>query len=507
MRENGLINSVVTDTAITLYWEKTENTSEGYEYHIMLNDTLVGKTQKTHFTIENLAEDTDYACSVNIFQRESCCQQLDICHIKTEKAKKRLDITKAPYFAVGDGKTLNTAAIQKALDDCTHDAVVYFPAGIYLTGALCLHSDMELYLEKEAVLQGTAQPEDYLPYIHSRFEGIEMDCYSSLLNMGVLDHKQGPNCENILIHGQGKIASGGRELAEAVISLETEKLKDFLVKLGDKIKEYEKPETIPGRMRPRLINISNCKNVRISGLTLADGASWNVHMIYSENILTDHCVFHSENIWNGDGWDLDSSKNCTIFACTFYTGDDSIAIKSGKNPEGNEINRPSEHIRIFDCTCAFGHGITIGSEMSGGINDVKIWDCDLQNGQFGLEIKGTKKRGGYVKNVHVRDCILPRILFHSVSYNDDGIGASEPPIFENCSFTDIILLGQYMDDEKKLQCCTSIDLCGFDIPGYEIKDILFRRIRLKENKENEQSIAMKYCRDIRFDEFSYGLGI
>lgn len=167
MRESGLINSAVTDTAISLYWEKK------------------------HFTIENLTEDTDYTCSVSIFRGKSCCRQLDTCHIRTGKAKKCLDITKEPYLAVGDGKTLNTAAIQKALNDCTHDTVVYFPAEIYLTGALRLHSDMELYLEKDAVLQGTARPEDYLPYIHSRFEGIEMDCYSSLLNMGVLNHKQG----------------------------------------------------------------------------------------------------------------------------------------------------------------------------------------------------------------------------------------------------------------------------------------------------------------------------
>lgn len=101
----------------------------------------------------------------------------------------------------------------------------------------------------------------------------------------------------------------------------------------------------------------------ISGITVKSGAGWNVHMIYSRDIVTNSCAFYSRNIWNGDGWDPDSSRDCTIFGCTFDTGDDAVAVKSGKTPEGNEINRPCEHIKIFDCRCAFGHGFVLGSEM------------------------------------------------------------------------------------------------------------------------------------------------
>ena len=92
------------------------------------------------------------------------------------------------------------------------------------------------------------------------------------------------------------------------------------------------------------------------------------------------------------------------------TGDDAVAIKSGKNPEGNEINRPCAHIRVFDCRSDCGHGICIGSEMSGGVEDVQIWDCDLANSLSGIEIKATPKRGGYVRGVTVRDCITPRVM-------------------------------------------------------------------------------------------------
>ena len=284
--------------------------------------------------------------------------------------------------------------------------MVYVPAGTFLTGALTLHDHMELYLEEGAVLQGSSNPEDYLPRIPSRFEGTERECYQSLLNLGVMDHRAGCTSEDVLIRGKGTISGGGRLLAERMMAAERERLKEYIHSLGDKVLECENANTIPGRARGRPIQICNAKNVRITGLTLQNGPGWNVHMIYSEQIVTDHCIFRSEDIWNGDGWDPDSSSGCTIFACTFYTGDDSVAIKSGKNPKGNEIGRPCSHIRIFDCICAYGHGITMGSEMSGGIEDVVIWDCDLGNSLYGLEIKGTKKRGAlclrYLKNASLR---------------------------------------------------------------------------------------------------------
>ena len=175
------------------------------------------------------------------------------CRVRTGKKKERLDVTKPPYNAVGNGAVMDTRALQQAIDDCGEGQAVYLPAGVYLTGALRLHSDMELYLEENAVLQGTDRVEDYLPRIWSRFEGTELECYSSLLNLGELDHDGGYRCQNVVIRGKGTIASGGRILAERVIASERERLKDYLASLGEKIKECEKPETIPGRVRPRLI--------------------------------------------------------------------------------------------------------------------------------------------------------------------------------------------------------------------------------------------------------------
>ena len=496
----NFIRHFVTEQSITLFWDKPEGIPKEAVYRVLIDGKTAKETRKTHCTIESLKANQDYSVLVEVECEGIIASRKECGIIHTTLIKKRKDVTKMPYNAVGDGVTMNTEKLQQAINDCGSDEVLYIPAGIFLTGALKLHSDMEIYLEEGAVIQGTDRVEDYLPRILSRFEGTELSCYSSVLNMGDLDHSSGYNCKNIFIHGKGTIASGGSVLAWRVIEAERERLTDYLLELGDKIKECENEHTIPGRVRPRLINMSNCQNIILSGLTFKNGASWNVHMIYSDNIVTHNCTFYSEGVHNGDGWDPDSSTNCTIFGCEFFTGDDSVAIKSGKNPEGNIINRPSAHIRVFDCVSRYGHGITIGSEMSGGIDDVKIWDCDLQHSWFGLEIKGTKKRGGYVRNVEVKDCVLPRVLFHSVGYNDDGIGAGVAPVFEKCLFERVVVRGAYLAKNREWCECAAIELCGFDEPGHEIKDITFRDIMLGAKEiQKEQTLSLRLCKGISFE--------
>ena len=487
------INYFATAHSVTFYWDKPDLADKNTVYEFFQDGEKIGQTAKTHFTLKGLTPDKELQIDV-----KSDVLSASVT-VKTDKQKRLVDVSKAPYFALGDGNTLNTAVLQKAIDDCTVEDVLYFPSGTYMTGALRLHSDMEIFFEDGAVLQGTDNPKDYLPKIWSRFEGTELYCYSSVLNIGNLDRSGGYNCSNIIIHGHGVIASGGEVLGKKVIALEREELKDYLLKLGDKIKECENSDTIPGRVRPRLINMSNAQNVVLSGLTFKNGACWNLHMIYSDSIVTHDCTFISEGVHNGDGWDPDSSTNCTIFGCTFYTGDDSVAIKSGKNPEGNIINKPSRHIRVFDCVSKYGHGICMGSEMSGGIEDVKIWDCDLSNSMYGIEIKGTKKRGGYVRDIHVKDSVLPRIMFHSVGYNDDGISAGIAPFFENCTFDNVTLRGVYQDMKKNVVKCDAIELCGFDEPGHELRGIVFSNVTLGDLEHpTAQTISLRLCENITF---------
>ncbi len=477
------------DTEITLWWDQPEDAPAGAQYTILLNGEPCGAVGRTHFTLESLSPETAYRVCVRM--EDALIGEAEIL---TQKSPRVLNVE--AFGAVGDGKTKNTAALQSAIDRCGPEEEVYLPAGIFLTGALTLHSSMKLHLAEGAVLQGTENPEDYLPKIPSRFEGVEQECYQSLLNLGKMDHAAGPSCRDVWIYGKGTISGGGQQLALNIIETERELLKDYLASLGDKIKECENDHTIPGRARGRLINLSNCENVRISGLTLQNGPSWNVHMLYSRGIVTDHCIFRSKDVWNGDGWDPDSSEDCTLFACEFHTGDDSVAIKSGKNPEGNVINRPTRNIRVFDCRSEYGLGVAIGSEMSGGVENVKIWDCDLEHSLYGIQIKGTKKRGGYVKNVSVQDCVLSRFLCCAVLYNDDGEGSPVPPVFSDISCSRVHLTGWARNYwEPELHAMPGIDLSGFDVPGYEAHDISFHHCTMGK----EASISLRHCRNIHLD--------
>ncbi|MBE5841167.1 MAG: glycoside hydrolase family 28 protein [Butyrivibrio sp.] len=504
-----LIDYRATDTEAEIFWDLPLDADPDCEYLVVNNsaDETI-KTKKTHASLSGLIPESQIDISVYIVYSDKRADHkndpvlLGQFSLQTAKTKKKIDITAAPYNAVGDGKSINTEAIQAALDACDKDSFIYIPAGTFLTGALNVHSDTEIYLEEEALLQGTENPEDYLPKIWSRFEGHEMECYRSLLNLGELDHDADYNCKNVVIRGKGSIMGGGAALAKAIARTEGERLRDYIASLGDKIKEYEKPETIASRFRGRLINMSNCQNIWIHGLTLGYGPAWNLHFIYSDQIVTDHCTIKSEGIWNGDGWDPDSSTNSTIYACDFYTEDDSVAIKSGKNPEGNVINRPTKHIRVFDCITNFGHGLCIGSEMSGGVEDVRLWDCQMGPTWSGIEIKATKKRGSYVKNILVRDITASHIQMHSVGYNDDGEGSKVPPLLSDCHFERMHLLGRFLDNnagKNEWHDCPSILLCGFDVPGYEIKNISFKDIEMEEPAEGADSIHMEYCEGITFE--------
>ncbi len=169
------VNWDAQDHEIMLYWELPEGERKGDVYEIWLDGSKAGETEKTHFGLEGLEEDRVYEVCLRAVRGGEELQRARF-YCRTKKEKKRIDVTEAPYFAKGDGETVNTEALQRAIDDCAPDQAVYFPEGVYMTGSLNLHSDMELYLDKGAVLKGTAEPDDYLPRRWSRFEGTEMEC-------------------------------------------------------------------------------------------------------------------------------------------------------------------------------------------------------------------------------------------------------------------------------------------------------------------------------------------
>lgn len=496
------MNHIIFDDEIVLYWELPAGYDAGDIYSLYINGSKIKESTKTHFRALDLKTDSDYAVRVEWADKSGALKDVLLDGVyKTATLRKRINVKSQPYNAKGDGETLDTEALQKAIDACGKGECVYIPEGIYLSGKLNLHSDMELYLERGAVLKGTANVEDYLPKRASRFEGYEMMCYSSLINIGEMDHTQGYNCENVVIRGGGTISGGGKELRQNILKVEHELLKEYIESLGEEINTFENFDTIPGRTRPRLINISNSQNVVLSNITMEYGPAWNVHMIYSDHIVTHGCTIRSKGVSNGDGWDPDSSTNCTIFDTAFDTGDDMIAIKSGKNPEGDRIARPSENISIFDCR-GIGNSCAIGSEMSGGVSNVHIWDCDFSNVLGGLMIKATPARGGYIKNIKIENCVLSAInVYSKVSYNNDGKASPDVPVFENFEFNNLKILGitgNCMTREFKVS--PAIYLSGFEKEGHRLKNAAFKNIYLPKHSDgSEQVMKLTACEGVRFE--------
>ena len=460
----------VSANSATLVWNKPAVYTDVIRYHILLNGKDIATSLKTNYTIKNLEALKIYTCLVRAEGQDGTLSaNSEVLKFTTKTKSKILNIL--AFGAKGDGTTLNTTSIQKAIDACPKGGSVLIPQGIFKSGALFLKSNMTLEIAKNGVLKGSDNTNDYLPFINNRFEGWEMKTYASLLNAGVMNNKGGFTVEQLAIKGEGTISGGGGALGKAMI------------------------DNNGIRSRGRLICLMNCKDVEIQGLEIKDSPCWTIHYIYSQGISC-HDLNINSTARNGDGLDPDSSDDSYIFNCTFSTGDDCIAIKSGKNPEGFAIGKPTRNVNITNCVFTKGHGISIGSEMSGGVSDVLVQDCTAGALLHGMQIKGTKARGGYVKNVTVADCQLLKItIFSAVNYNNDGAAAPTPPIFENFVFNNI-------DLSKAPTQEPVININGFKESGHKLKNVVLNNIKLPEGAE----ILVNDALDVKFTAINTNTG-
>lgn len=452
-----------TDVTITLLWDKPVDAGSDLSYQVYQDGQFVAEVKKTNYTVKSLTPEKPYTFFVKAKNSKGKLSKASNQVVQSTKEEGAV-FNILSYGAIGDGRIKNTKAIQKAIDDCTPGGTVYIPAGNFLSGALFLKSNMTLYIAEGGVLKGSTDFNDYSPMVLNRFEGWEMESFASLINAGKIDHAGGYNVSNLSIRGKGTISGGGNILANAII-------KDYGL-----------------RSRGRLICLMNCENINIQGLIIEESPCWTIHYIYSKNI-TCHDLNISSTAENGDGIDPDSSTDSYIFNCSFSTGDDCIAIKSGKNPEGYFIAKPSKNIFISDCKFISGHSLAIGSEMSGGVENIVIRDCELENLIYGLQIKATRDRGGYVKGIHVRDCNIQKIrIFTSVDYNNDGEPAPVIPYLKDMEFSDL--------DMQKADTSEPVILVdGYsEISNYTM-NIQFNNILLP----NKSTISVNLCKDFKFE--------
>ena len=317
------------------------------------------------------------------------------------------------FGAVNDGTTDCTDAFKKAIQKCYDEGggKVVVPQGTYLTGAIHLLSNINLHLEEGATILFTTEKSKYLPVVFTRFEGMECMNYSpfiyafeqenlALTGKGVLDG-QGESWWTWKGEWSGSVETGGRQDIPHQIS--DNKLLTNMV-----AKNVPVEERIFGEghyLRPNFIQFYRCKNILVDGPVLKNSPMWNIHPVLSKNIIIRNIEVRTLGP-NNDGCNPESSKNILIEKCLFDTGDDCIAIKSGRNEDGRRINVPSENIIIRNCTMYEGHGgVVIGSEISGNVRNVFVENCIMnsKNLERALRIKSNSLRGGIVEDIFLRN--------------------------------------------------------------------------------------------------------
>ncbi len=366
------------------------------------------------------------------------------------------------FGAVGDGKTLNTSAIAKAIADCAEKGGgrVVIPPGVWLTGAIHLRSNIELHLADGAELRFSTHPADYLPPVFVRWAGFECWNYSPLI--------YARDCENIAITGRGRLEGQGKPwwtwVKEEVQT--SRKLYDMVLAGVDVKERLFADEKRP--LRPQFVVPINCRNVLIEGVSFTSGPFWTIQAVYCENVLVRNITITNEGP-NNDGFNADSCRNVVVEHCTFATGDDSVAIKSGLNEDGWRVGRPSENIVVRHCRMMRGHGgVVIGSDMSGGVRNVFVHDCDFSGSLMGIRLKSSRGRGGVVENVWYRDLDLGDIIGQAIIVHTDykayfGSDQGKAPTFRKIHISDVIC-------RKAGQAAR---LSG--LPELPIEDVVFER--------------------------------
>lgn len=324
-----------------------------------------------------------------------------------------VNFTIMDYGAVADGKTDNTQAIKDAISACVEagGGKVIIPSGKFLTGPIHLKSNVNLHLEKGAEVLFTKDKQAYLPVVRTSYEGVELMNYSPL----IYAYQQ----NNIAVTGSGTF-NGQADNENWWPWCGAER---YGHKKGDPhqrdsinlprlrmMNENATPveERIFGEghhLRPTFFEPFDCENVLIQGVTFTNAPFWVMHPIKCNNVTVDGVTVSSHGP-NNDGCDPEYSRNVHITNCVFDTGDDCIAIKSGRNDEGRRVNIPSENIVVENCIMKDGHGgVVMGSEISAGVRNVYVRNCkmDSPNLDRAIRIKTNTLRGGFVENVFVKN--------------------------------------------------------------------------------------------------------
>lgn len=337
------------------------------------------------------------------------------------------------FNAVAGGQVLNTKAIEEAINDVVlhGGGTVIVPRGIWLTGPIVLKSNVNLHVQAGALVVFSPD-KDLYPLVQTNFEGLNtVRCHSPIY---------GKDLENIAITGKGVIDGSGdawRMVKKSKVTIS--QWKNLIAsggivddkgttwypsenfKLGAEIsdmnvprrfKELKEFEAIRDFLRPVMVSLVNCDKVLLDGPVFQNSPAWNIHPLMCKNLTVRN--IDVRNPWysqNGDGIDIESCKNTVLYNSTFDVGDDAICIKSGKDKDGRERGISNENLIVKNCIVYHGHGgVTVGSEMSGGVKNLHVSKCTFIGTDVGLRFKSTRGRGGIVEGIYISDVDMIHIL-------------------------------------------------------------------------------------------------
>ena len=437
------------------------------------------------------------------------------------------------FQAVGDGRQLCTEAFARAIAALAEKGGGHLdvPHGVWLTGPIVLKSNIDLHLHAGAVIQFAAD-ESLYPLVKTSFEGLDTRrCQSPLSANGA---------ENISVTGEGVIDGNGqywRPLKKAKVT--EAQWKKFTSRPGgiESKKGYWVPsegyvkgeaganmnvpnaqteeewESIKRFLRPVMVSLVGCKNVLLQGVIFQNSPAWNLHPLMCENIIIDHVLARNPSYaQNGDALDLESCRNALIVDSKFDAGDDGICIKSGKDADGRRRGRPCENVVVDGCTVFAGHGgFVVGSEMSGGVKNIMVRNCQFLGTDVGLRFKSTRGRGGIVENIYVDGISMTDIETYALTFNMYYGGKSVAEVLADGSTTGKVVS---VPVDETTPVFRNIDIrnvvcnhAGLAMEFNGLPEMPIQGIRLKDiTIQADNDATFQYCKDISRENVNIILG-
>ncbi|HEX2394975.1 MAG TPA: glycoside hydrolase family 28 protein [Bacteroidales bacterium] len=401
--------------------------------------------------------------------------------------------------ADAEGKLICTTVINNTIDSLAAKGggTVYFPSGRYLTGPVIFKSNITLYLDAGATIVFSDDFDDYLPMVKTRWEDIRV--------LNFCPQFYAYQCENIAIKGDGHVDGNGKKWWDFWNQVRTGAPTDTkwqMIFREQNAELLERNQYLRGKnafLRPHMLLTYECKNVLIEDVSFSDPPFWTIVPTFSDNVTIDGITIENPDYSpNTDGIDLSSCTNVHISNSHISVGDDCIVIKSGRDEDGREANRPTENLTITNCTMLKGHGgVVIGSEMSGNVKRVAISNCVFQGTDVGIRIKTMRGRGGIVEDVRVSNVLMYDMVNEGVIITmryqptDPETLSIRTPAVRNIQLSGINIrnanraVAIYGLEEKDVEKVTFTDMEITSESGILLEnasDIRFYNIGLKVNK-------------------------